>query len=247
MSSKIIISIVSAGVDSPEWAELLIKSIRKYTTLPHEIIIIDNGSLPENLTWLRAQKDIRLIENGHNEGHGGAMDHGTILAKGKYVCVLDIDSHVQSEGWDKALVDLYNSNGRSRLIGCVGPDHKPLHPPLFFFEKQFILKHGISFRHIPNVSTDTAQKAYWDIKALGFEVVRLPKGAKVYGCVGDEIWLGEQLLCYHSWYGSRFCHNNPAKRKTELDGYSIEDFLANQAKLFTEPQVREILAFGEQG
>ena len=56
-----ILSIISAAVDSPEFTELLVQSIRRFTTQSYEIIIVDNGSLAENLEWVKAQDDVRLI------------------------------------------------------------------------------------------------------------------------------------------------------------------------------------------
>lgn len=239
------LSIVSVQVDSPEWCELLVKSIRKFTAgVDYEIIIIDNHSLPQNLRWLRAQEDVKVIYESCNTGHGGGMDKGTREARGRYVCVLDIDSHVQREGWFDDLKAVYHADPLTRLVGCLGPAHKPLHPPLFFFEREFILSNRISFVHIPNVSTDTAQKAYWDILALGYKVHRLDKGKKIYTCYGDEIWINGKATVGHHWYGTRFCENHPTKRKDILDGYPIEKYLENKAKLFDQPLVKEILAYG---
>jgi len=238
---EIDLSIIAVGIDSPEWAELLIKSIRKFTTLSHEILIIDNNSLSQNLCWLRKQTDIRLIENEINRGHGAAMDQATLLARGKYCCVLDIDSHIQRKGWETDLLNLYKENRKTRLIGCTGPEHKPLHPPLFFYNRQFVLDNCISFLHIPGISTDTAQKAYWDIKALGFKVVRLSPSKKIYNCKGDQFWLNEKATFWHSWYGTRFCHNHPIKRRRSVDGRRIEEFLANQKRLFREQRVKNIM------
>ena len=235
------LSIVSAAVDSPEFLELLVRSIWRFTKQSYEVIIVDNGSLPENLEWVKAQDNVHLIENNRNLGHGMAMDQGTKAAQGRFVCVLDIDAHLQREGWDVDLRAIYEENPRTRLVGCLGPTHKPLHPPLFFYERDFIIEHGISFMHIPSISTDTAQKAYWDILGLGYEVVQLKKGFKVYDCVGDEVWINEKPTIYHSWYGTRFCHNHPTKRKAVVDGYTIEAFLENKAKLFEQETVKEIM------
>ena len=245
------LSIISVAVESPEWAELLIKSIRKYTILPHEIIIIDNGSQEDNLATLRQmakQGWIKLVENGENRGHGGAIDQGVVLACGRYVCVTDIDSHFQREGWDADLLALYQANPQTRLIGMLGPDHKPLHPPLFFFERDFILDNKLTFRYMPGVegSTDTAQKVYWDILGLGFHVERLPKGPKIYGDTsGDEIWIGGKPTLYHHWNGTRFLENRKGGTKQELDGIKLEDHLIGKAKLFQQPLVQEILKSSE--
>jgi len=235
------LSIISAAIDSPYWVELLIKSIRKFTTIDHEIIIIDNGSLPKNLIWLERQKDVNLIKLTTNIGHGNAMDLGTQISKSKYVAFLDIDSHIQRAGWDKELIELYRSDNKIKLIGVIGPEHKPLHPPLFFYEKEFIVENNISFRYLPRLSTDTAQKAYWDILNMGFKVERLEKGEKVYNCIGDEIHLNGTSVIYHHWYGTRFNENNPEKRKDKLDGYTLEEHLKNKQQLFKHPKVKEIL------
>lgn len=215
-----------------------------FTKIEHEIIIIDNGSLPANLAWLREQRDIILVENSENRGHGTAIDQVVNVASGQYVCILDIDAHVQRDGWADDLIALYYADPFTRLIGCLGPDHKPLHPPLFFFERDFIRERHLSFAYCPEKdarSTDTAQLIYWQILDLGYKVERLEKGPKVYtDCIGDEIWIGNKPTIYHHWYGTRFREHtdNPA---LELDGYSLNDHMENKVRLFTQPAVREIL------
>lgn len=235
------LSVITANIDSPEWAELLVKSIRKFTSIDYEIIIIDNGSLPKNLIWLEKQEDIKLIKLSSNIGHGNAMDLGTQISRSKYVAFFDVDSHVQRPGWDKELIELYSGDDKIKLIGVIGPEHKPLHPPLFFYEKEFILENNISFKYLPRLSTDTAQKAYWDILNMGFKVERLEKGEKIYNCIGDEIHLNGKSTIYHMWYGTRFNENNPDKKKDKLDGYALEEHLKNKKQLFEHPKVIEIL------
>lgn len=235
------ISIISAMVDSPEWAELLVKSVRKFTSMKYEIIIIDNESLPENLEWLEKQKDVGLIKLTKNIGHGNAIDLGTMLANFDYICFLDIDAHIQRKDWDSDLFNLYSSDPLIGLIGVIGPEHKPLHPPLFFYKKSFVAENNISFKYLPRSSTDTAQKAYWDILNLGFKVERLKKGEKIYNCIGDEIHINGRVALYHHWYGCRFCENRPERTKAQLDGYTLEEHLKNKKQLFEHPMIKEIL------
>lgn len=249
MSDLLMLSICAAAVESPEWAELLIASIRRYATLPHEIILIDNGSRPENLTWLRQQRDIRLIENPTNFGHGGAMDQATTLARGRYVCFIDVDAHFQRPGWDADLVTLYESDPKTRMIGVIGPEHKPYHPPLFFYDPSFILEHGLTFRYHPGQrgSTDTAQKVYWDLIDLGYRSERLEKGPRLYDdCIGDEILIGGVSSVYHHWNGTRFLENRPGGKKEVLDGIPISQHLEQKARLFARSEVKAILAEGKQ-
>jgi len=145
---------------------------------------------------------------------------------------------------------LYNADEKTRLIGVVGPEHKPLHPPLFFFERDFFLGHGISWKYQPDpavpTQTDTAQQAYWDVLALGFKVVRLPKGPKFYQGINwyDQLWIYDKLLCAHFWYGSRFQESNPSRTKKILDGITLEEHLKRKAEFMAEPLVKSILEEG---
>ncbi|MDR2051740.1 MAG: methyltransferase domain-containing protein [Deltaproteobacteria bacterium] len=42
---------------------IAVESIRKYTTSPYSLWVVDNASPPEHLEWLRGQRDITLVEN----------------------------------------------------------------------------------------------------------------------------------------------------------------------------------------
>ena len=251
--SRPLLSVVTVHIDTPDWIRLFVLSVRKFTAdIEHEILVIDNGSLEVNKTWIREQPDVRMIELPTLEAyHGGGMDIGTREAAGRYVCILDSDAHVQREGWAADLIALYRATPNTRLIGCVGPIHKPLHPPLFFFERDFIVGNGISWQYRPDpaipTQTDTAQQALWDILGLGYDVVRLPKGEKFYGGVDwyDQIWINGKPTIAHLWYGSRFQEHNPARTKQTLDGIRLEDHLARKAAFFQEPLIREILGEGD--
>ena len=254
------ISIVTATINTPKWAELLIKSIRKFTTIEHEIIVIDNASSAINLIWLREQKDIRLVENKENNFHGGAMDQGTELALGRYVCFMDADSHFQRHGWDKDMLEIYHSDSLIRLIAKGGPIDmgKPLHPPMFFYEKEFILKNKLSFRYMPGIpkSTDTAQKVYWDILDLGYKVKIISRFVHIYDqkVGGDEIWINGKPTMYHHHCGSRLQELRssddplpPRKPNRGAWGGWIGDeeerkkYLERTALLFEQPLVKEIM------
>ncbi|MCK9602433.1 MAG: glycosyltransferase, partial [Sphaerochaeta sp.] len=70
------ISIVTASFKCPDWIELLVKSVRKFTDLPYELIVVDNDSRDNSLLWLASQADIRLLALTHNIGHGAGLDWG---------------------------------------------------------------------------------------------------------------------------------------------------------------------------
>jgi len=248
-----LLSIVTAHVNTPDWAELLIKSIRKFTVSEYEIIVIDNGSSDENLTWLRNEallSKIRLYENKYNAGHGGAIDQGTRLACGKYICHMDIDSFFQRSGWDSDIMEIYHSDPLIRLVAVRGwdkpPYSKPLGAPIFFYERQFVLENAVIFKYLPGVlkgSTDSAQAAYWKILDLGFKVERFGPGEKIYDkeALGDEIWIKGKPTIYHHYYGSRFSELWEPNKHQIVDGRTLEDHLKRKANIFSQADVRRIL------
>ena len=247
-----LISVVAVNCDAPDWIRLFVLSVRKFTAdVQHEILVVDNGSLEVNKAWLKAQPDVRLIELPTIEAyHGGGMDIGTQAARGRFVCILDSDAHVQRAGWATDLISLYNENPRTRLVGIIGPEHKPLHPPLFLFERSFFVSNNISWKYKPDpavpTQTDTAQQAYHDVRALGYEVVRLEMGEKVYMNTPwyDQLWIKGKPTIAHFWAGSRYQESNPARTKQTLDGVSLVDHLMRKAAFMSEPLVREILGEG---
>ena len=255
-----LLSIATANYGSPLWIELFIKSVRRFTTIEHELVVIDNGSGPGDLVWLRAQRDIRLIENPDNSGlSGGAMDQITELADGRYICFMDSDAHFQREGWENDVLALYHKDPQTRLVCKEGPISigRPVHPPLFFYERDFFREHGLSFRYQKGVphSTDVAQKVYWDILDLGYKVELFKRGDHIYGPAvagidgqlgGNEIWFGGKPTIYHHFYGSRLRHLGENKWRWEAY-YRLGDekeavHEARTAALFREPLVKRILS-----
>ena len=177
------------------------------------------------------------------------MDQGTELARGRYVCHMDSDSHFQRSGWDKDMISLYHENSLTRLVCKGGPIHigKPVHPPIFFYERDFILNNKLSFRHLKDVpkSTDTAQAAYWQILDLGYQVKRLGAGEKIYDkeALGDEIWIKGKPTMYHHYYGTRFSENWEPNKHQKVDNLTLESYLKRKANIFNQPDVKEILSY----
>ncbi len=248
------LSITAAHVNAPRWAELLIKSIRKFTVTEHEVIILDNGSSDENLVWLRGEAEagrIKLIENKRNLGHGGAADQGTDLARGQYVCHMDIDSFFQRSGWERDVLDIYLSDPMNRMVakrgGKLALDCRPFGAPIFFYERDFVLRNNVIFAYMPGIlkgSTDSFQAAYWHILDLGYKVVLLPAGEKIYdpNVLGDEIWIKDKPTMYHHYYGTRFSECYAPNKHASVDGKSLEWHLKRTENIFNQPDVKAILS-----
>ncbi len=250
-----IMSLTAANYNTPEWAELLIRSIRKFTSVPYEIIIIDNGSLPKNKAWLKGEAAagrIRLCENAVNIGHGASIDQGAALARGRFICAMDIDSFFMRSGWDTDLIALYESDPAIRLIARRGRElsvtSRPLNAPIFLYEREFAASTGLTMAYKPGQlkgSTDSTQAAYWQIVDAGLKVHLLdgigPMAQNPGG--GDITEIAGKPTIYHHGYGSRFGENDPRPKPTVVDGRTLESHLARKSIVFGLPMVKEILAW----
>lgn len=111
-----ITSIVIATYNKLEYTQQCIESIRSYTAAgTYEIIVVDNASTDGSVDWLRAQPDIRLIANDHNEGFPRACNQGIQIAHGD-ILLLNNDTVVTSNWLNNMRVALYSSD----LVGAVG-------------------------------------------------------------------------------------------------------------------------------
>ncbi len=88
-----------------------------------EVIVVANGSPPENLRRLEAWRPhLRIVRLEPNQGFSRACNAGARAANGKYVLFLNDDTTV-TPGWLDALVDFVEGDPR---IGIAGP--KLLYP-----------------------------------------------------------------------------------------------------------------------
>ncbi len=116
-----IASIIILAHNQLEHTRLCLDSIRAHTPLPHELILVDNGSTdgtPEYFRSLAArQGNVVVITNPRNLGFAAGNNQGLAVARGDCVVLLNNDT-VVTEGWlEKMLAALQ----RHPDIGVVGP------------------------------------------------------------------------------------------------------------------------------
>lgn len=97
-------SIVMLSWNALQFTQIAVESIRKHTRMPHEVIIVDNGSGPETTEWLRTQENIKVIFNPSNRGFAAGCNQGIAAATGDYIVLLNNDV-VVTDGWLESLVD----------------------------------------------------------------------------------------------------------------------------------------------
>ena len=108
-----------------EYLRSCVESLFKYTPLPINLLIIDNGSEIETVSYLQKLKppqrgnvNLKIIYNSDNKGFVGGMNQGMRLSSSPYVCLLNNDT-LFSPNWLELCLKAYNSNPR---IGIVNPN-----------------------------------------------------------------------------------------------------------------------------
>ncbi len=132
---------------------LCLRSIRKFTDYPYEVVVVDNDSKDASVEYLRSLKWIRLIERRPGAGEprgsydeGSAFDLGLADCRTEFYIAMHSDTFVQRQGWLGELMAYFDSDV---TVACVGSGKIELMP-----RWQLILKR------------------YADVKALGRKLFR---------------------------------------------------------------------------
>ena len=137
-------TICIANYKTLELTKCCLRSIRKFTKYPYEVIVVDNDSNDESLDYLKSLGWIRLIErNTKDDSNGGyshaaALDHGLHICNTEFFISMHSDTFVQKVNW---LTDLISYFDNDKNISCVGSGKIELVP-----KWRIILKKTSDFR-----------------------------------------------------------------------------------------------------
>lgn len=112
-----LVSIVMLSWNALDYTKMALESIREHTTGEYEIVIVDNGSNPETVEWLRSQSHIRVIFNATNRGFAGGNNQAIAACRGEYVVLLNNDVIV-TDGWLESLLSAFD---RIPALGVSAP------------------------------------------------------------------------------------------------------------------------------
>lgn len=111
----------------PVWNNLemtrdCVNSIKKHTTYPYRIIIVDNASDEPTRQYLDSLKEknstkVDIIRNEKNKGFVKAVNQGMRYSDAAYVCIMNNDT-VATDGWLKELIEILRENND---IGIINP------------------------------------------------------------------------------------------------------------------------------
>lgn len=127
-----------------DFTRLCLRSIRKDTHFPYEVIVIDNNSADDSLEYLKSLKWIKLIERdtsndvsgGHS--HSAALDLGLENCNSEFFISMHSDTFVKKDNWLTELISYFDEDID---IACVGSDKIELTP-----KWQVMLKKATDFR-----------------------------------------------------------------------------------------------------
>ncbi|MCP4178236.1 MAG: glycosyltransferase family 2 protein [bacterium] len=147
-----------------ELTRLCLRSIRKYTKYPYEVIVVDNNSDDASLEYLRTVPWIKLIERPGVE-LSGSMAQGTALDLGLKECNTEFflgmhtDTFVHRYDW---LSWLINEIKRKKNTACAGSGKLDLKP-----KWQVLLKKYTDYKKwIRELKSDNPDKKKFYIRAI---------------------------------------------------------------------------------
>ncbi len=119
------LSIIIVNYNVKEFLQNLIHSICKAgEKIKYEIIVVDNASDDGSVEFLQEKfPDVKLIVNEKNLGFSKANNIGLNQAKGKYLLLLNPDTIVQEDTFEK-MIDFFERTADAGMAGCkiLNPD-----------------------------------------------------------------------------------------------------------------------------
>ncbi len=114
---KAVVSVIIVNWNTRDLLRDCLTSITAETSVPHEIIVVDNASSDGSCAMVTADfPHVLLIANTTNYGFAGANNQGLAIAQGQHVLLLNPDTLVCDGAIDRMLIWL----AAHPDVGCVG-------------------------------------------------------------------------------------------------------------------------------
>ncbi|MBI2549279.1 glycosyltransferase family 2 protein [Candidatus Woesearchaeota archaeon] len=104
LKKQIQLSIIIVNFKVKDLVLQCLESIKKETSFPHEIIVVDNASYDGSVAAIQERfPQVRIIQNTINSGFARANNQGINIAKGSYILLLNPDTEIRDHAIDKAV------------------------------------------------------------------------------------------------------------------------------------------------
>jgi len=118
-NAKVTIIIVTYNAD--DFVRLCLDSIERYTTIDHEIIVVDNCSEPPLQTYLKQRPNLKLILNDSNKLWCEGNNQGIQMVDPEcnYILLLNSDMEVRRADWLQRMVRVLASDEKIGMVGTA--------------------------------------------------------------------------------------------------------------------------------
>lgn len=210
-TSRPLVSVIILNYNGLKFLPRCLETLWQTTYSPHEIVVVDNSSTDDSLTYLRKHHpDVRIISTGGNLGFSRAYNFVVPQISGKYIVLLNFDVEVEPDWLDEAIAVLE----REPQVAAVQPKLKRLQDRRFFEyaggSGGYIDRYGYPFvrgRIFDSVEEDHGQ--YDDIRPVFWAtgaafITRKADYEDAGGLDGDFFMHMEELdLCWRFWLFGR--------------------------------------------
>ncbi len=209
-------TVVIVNFNSRPFVETSVAAVRHFAGPATRILVLDNHSRDDSVSWLRRRSDIRSIHLRSNLGHGLAMDLGFLRARTEFVIALDVDAFPISEDWLPTLLqgleDGAYVTGAAQRATATDYGRLYIHPCCLAMRRRDFVWDRLSFQSKPghyDVGEMISMRAGDRLAPLEPTSIRGP------GAVGTVF--GD--VVYHNYYGTRFS----AKASDTIDWVHRDD------------------------
>lgn len=132
MSKQKLMSIVVLNWNRLHYTKQTVECIMKKTTIPHELIFVDNGSADGTREYLKSieyktnAENVIYVFNDKNLGVAGGRNSGLMKASGDYLVTID-DDVIVPDKWD---ILMANACDKIPKLGITGVNVEPIKFPV---------------------------------------------------------------------------------------------------------------------
>ena len=202
-------SIIIVNYKVPELLRTCIRSVQQQTSVPYEIIVVDNDSNDHSVAMLRSEfPEVKVIASVKNLGFAAGNNLGLTYAVGEYIFYLNPDTELREDAVGKlcAILDEDERVGLAapKLLNSDGSLQRSIRPFYGFWSSLFdnrfmaiaLRKNPRVARFMPGlVSHEYRQEVDW-AKGAAFMVRR--KVIDQIGAFDERFWIyAEEIdFCY---------------------------------------------------